>query len=421
MSARTIGVPTAMDGSATEIKLPFELHPFVTLVLGDPALQERLGAERDADGFVTAAAALAAAHNVPLDPVLLRAQVRPDPLGLGRFDAAPIMLDHWPPHGWLPTRSVAAQGALAFDWLWLGGRRLTRPLYEEDVRAGETLPLNALLRVRTGLAALTQDAKQHNALPLAGLIFHMSRCGSTLAGRMLMASSRHAVASEPEPIDAVLQWAIRSGVSHGEQVEALRAIVAALGRDRANGQQKFFVKLDAWHALALPLLRDAFPAVPWIFLYRDPVEVIMSHQGEPGLHFVPGAPPPALADLNLNDGSTSEADYTARVLARICGAVVENWPLGGGLLVPFETIYRAMGTAVAEHFGFHADVSEIAAMATVTTVNAKRPSAAFSPDGAEKRKSATPAVIAAAATHVAAPIALLDNICRGAITPSLPR
>ena len=66
----------------------------------------------------------------------------------------------------------------------------------------------------------------------------------------------------------------------GEQrIEWLRGVVSALGQPRLGTEKHLFIKFDAWKVLDLPLIRRAFPAVPWIFLYRDPVEVLTSQPG----------------------------------------------------------------------------------------------------------------------------------------------
>ncbi|MDB5678680.1 hypothetical protein [Sphingomonas bacterium] len=403
-----------MAGIAREAqRIVTPIDEFMARVLDDPAAQARLAAPTAVPDYVEIAVALAAEYGIALPPGDVEALLQPDPLGLSRFAPAPVTLDRWPGPGWLPTRSVPHANPPAFDWAWFGDAPLREPMYEDSVRNAAALPFNRMFRTRTSLDALIGDAAHHDVAAPSGFVFHMSRCGSTLAGRMLMAVPGHAVASEPEPLDAVIQWATLSGASHDDRVAALRAIVGALGRDRTVGQRRFFIKFDAWHALALPLIRAAFPDVPWIFLYRDPVEVIMSHQAEPGLHYVPGVLPPALIGIDTAD-STSPADYTARILARICGAAVDHWPLGGGLAVRFDDIYAAMTTTVPAHFGFRTEADERAAMTAATAVDAKRPSAPFTPDSVAKQKMASADVIAAAA-HVAPHIASLDRLRRDSV------
>ena len=75
-------------------------------------------------------------------------------------------------------------------------------------------------------------------------------------------------------------------------------------------------------SLDLPLIRAAFPAVPWIFLYRNPVEVLVSHSRRRGAHVIPGvlSVPPDL------DQPMPLVEYAARVLARICEAALDVLP-----------------------------------------------------------------------------------------------
>lgn len=377
------------------INLPEALHPFVRLVLSDAELQARLGAEIEARAFVTAASEVAAAHGVQLDPALLDAALRPDPLGVGRFGSAPIICTGWPPAGWLPAQSVPSDGAPAFDWLWFGSAPLTLPFFGDHVVRARALPLNSLLRIRTNLAALIAGAEHEASLPLCGLIYHMSRCGSTLLAQQLAALPEVAVTSEAEPLDAVVQWAMLGDAPQAGAQQALGAIVAALGRDRGTGAVRHCIKLDAWHALALPLLRGAFPAVNWVHLYREATEVLVSTLEMPGLHTAPGMLPEAVLGFGFEPGMTLE-DYAARALARVGEVVAESWPLGGGMVVAYPDIRAAAAARIAPHFGFLPDASDMAHMAAAGLRDAKVPRQAFVDDTQRKAALVSPAMTAVA-------------------------
>src|SRR5438034_6204511 len=91
--------------------------------------------------------------------------------------------------------------------------------------------------------------------------------------RMLAAVSQNIVISEAGLIDSAIRPKSRSTSGTGEQrIEWLRWVVSALGQPRLGTEKHLFIKFDAWNVLDLPLIRRAFPAVSWIFLYRDPVE-----------------------------------------------------------------------------------------------------------------------------------------------------
>jgi hypothetical protein len=379
----------------TEFNLPEDLRPLVNLILSRPDLQDRLGAEAEVNAFVAAALEIAGENAVPVSADSLRAVLRPDPLGMGRFAAAPLALTGWPPRGWLPTRSVPAPGVPAFDWLWFGSQPLAQPFFEDDVRRASALPLNWLLRIRTGLAELVSGAAGQESLPLQGLIFHMSRCGSTLAAQMLGAVPGHAVSSEPEPLDAVLRWSAESGASLDQTKAAIRAMIAALGRVRAAGGRHQFIKLEVWHTLFLPLLRQALAEVNWIYLHRDPAEVLVSLREMPSHHIIPSVIPPGylglseLPDLDLND-------FAPFLLARLGSAVADHWELGGGLVLDYPQIRAAMPGRVAAHFGLVLSESERALMEQAGIRDAKNPDQTYSDDTARKRAAAGPEIVAAA-------------------------
>jgi hypothetical protein len=95
--------------------------------------------------------------------------------------------------------------------------------------------------------------------------------------QMLASLDHNVVVSEAAPIDAVVRARdARPDLSDDEHGRWLKWMVGALGRLRCGDEANYFIKLDSWHTLALPLFRRVVPDVPWIFLYRDPVEVLVS-------------------------------------------------------------------------------------------------------------------------------------------------
>lgn len=377
------------DTSASDPHAQAGLAAFAALVLADEALQARLGAIEQPDAYVADAVAIAAAHGIVLD----MEAIRPDRLGISRGTPSPVTLDRWPPCGWLPARAVQTGVIPVFDWAWFGPQQLDMPFYEEAVQRFAPRPFNRMFRARTSLATLMAGA---DAAPApAGFVHHMSRCGSTLIAQMLGADPHHVVLSEPEPLDAVVRWAMTSGAPLDEQVAALRAIVAALGRDRSGRTQRVFFKLDSWHVLALPLFRAAFPETPWVFAYRNPVEVLVSQRRQRGIHTVAGMLPVGL--LDIPDAENMAADrYAALVLKRMGEAVLEHWHLGGGLLVDYTEMPGAIVDRIAPHFGFVPDPGQRAAMTAIALRSAKAPGLRFVADSATKRRDVTPEIDAAA-------------------------
>lgn len=157
-------------------------------------------------------------------------------------------------------------------------------------------PFNLLFRHQLPLDSLLEWQARSPGLAPSRFIYHMSRCGSTLVSQMLAALPEHIVLSEPPPIGTILDLNQR-GASDEERISWMRAWMSAMGQP-TNGEQRLFVKLDSWQTVDLPLLRRAFPDTPWIFLYRNPVEVMVSSMKTTGMQIVPG-----LTNITLRDAS----------------------------------------------------------------------------------------------------------------------
>jgi gluconate kinase len=226
----------------------------------------------------------------------------------------------------------------------------------------------------------------------SGFIFHMSRCGSTLAAQLLAALPQNIVISEAEPIDNVLRANWRyPRITDEQRIAWLRGLLSALARPRHQGQH-FFVKFDSWHTLELPIIQRAFPGVPWIFLYREPVQVLASHQRQRGAQMVPGLLSPQW--LRLDEASLagiSPDDYCARVLAQICQAAWQHRN-ANALFLNYRQLPSAIWTEIAGHFRVDHSDEDIDRMRQATQFDAKNPGLFFAEDISSKLRAATPAI-----------------------------
>jgi hypothetical protein len=385
------------------------LDRFRAAVMADPAAQQALAALHDPAAFEALAVEWANARGIPLAQADLIGATRPDPLGIHALATAPQSGMAWPPRQWLPSR-CAIEAGFAVDWYHFAGETLNDPFFADSRSHAGTRPFNQLFRYRTQFGDFVQ-AEREGAVPPSGFIFHMSRCGSTLASQMLAALPGTISLSEPEPLDMVVQLPlVAQGVSPELHVEAIRAMIGALGRDRSGDTKRYFIKLDSWHTLALRAFRLAFPEVPWIFLYRDPVEVLVSQERMRGSQVTPGVLPPQVLGFTEEEMSLPDIDYIAKVLARTCDAVVDQWDVGGGLVVDYRELPEAMFTRVLPHFGVELTLAERAAMEAASGRDAKAPLASFKSDSAKKQGEASPAIRAAAEKHMAATHARLQAL-----------
>lgn len=284
------------------------------------------------------------------------------------------------------------------DWCHVGETRFIDPFYEDTLEQQLRLPFNLLFQRQTTMDALCELQRQAPGLQPTGFIFHMSRCGSTLLAQTLAALAHNIVISEAGVIDGVLRSPWRDPSIQDEQrLQWFRALVSALARPRHTGERHFFIKFDSWHTVELPLIRQAFPTVPWIFLYRDPTEVLVSHCQQPGAQMVHGLLPPQSIGLAWHSfAEDTPAEYRARLLAHICSAALRNLD-EMSILVNYRELPNALFNRIATHFSLDFSQTELATMQQATQFDAKNPSKVFVCDNEPKQQSASPSIQQAAA------------------------
>jgi hypothetical protein len=303
---------------------------------------------------------------------------------------------------WMPIRVYWQGNQPTVDWCHLGSLRFTDPFFTGTIEQALRLPFNLLFRRQTPIESLCELQAREPGLPPTGFIFHMSRCGSTLAAQMLAALPKNIVISEASPIDAILNAGFRDpAVTDEQRILWLRALLSAFGRRRQQQEEHFFIKFDSWHALDLPLIQQAFPEVPWIFLYRDPVEVLVSHQNMPGAQMIPGAIG-ARIGYSVADvvGQMSMVEYGARVLARICKAAFEHRN-DYGLFVDYRQLPEEVWLLLETHFGVIPSEADLVRMRDAAEFDAKTPGMPFLRDGEKKKRQATKIISALSAKWLA--------------------
>lgn len=105
---------------------------------------------------------------------------------------------------------------------------------------------------------------------LTGFVFHESRCGSTLIANLLASfqPQHNRVYSEASPVLTAVQM---------KNIQLLQDVIYVLSRTNDPYETHVFYKIQSVGSTNIPIFREAFPNVPFIFLYRDPIQVLMSH------------------------------------------------------------------------------------------------------------------------------------------------
>ena len=286
---------------------------------------------------------------------------------------------------WTPVRLDFSGPAPAVLWADLSAERFVEPFFDQTVARWASGP-RARPLVKTGLDALVAlDAEP--SLEPAGMIFHLSRCGSTLVSRLLGTLPGVVVAAEPAPLNALLGLN-PDRVDEARLVGVVQLLVRALGRCRHGDERRLVLKCSSWNIRRRAVLAAAFPETPWIWVQRDPARVLASLLAEPpGWLGLQAAPQRAARRFGL-DPAAVPAMGRAEFAARALGAMLEAAATDPArrLCIDHADLPAAVWTLVAAHLGLEADPAAIQRMIDESRFYSKDPAARiFTGDAPEGR------------------------------------
>lgn len=179
------------------------------------------------------------------------------------------------------------------------------------------------------------DPTAPKSIPPTAFLYHEGRCGSTLVSNSVtaLAPEKTRTYSEPLPVLQALLDCDKTRVNCNVDKAAnlFRDVVYMMGRTSQTKEERMFFKLLPGSILGVEAVKQAFPDVPWAFIYRDPVHVMVSNLRDKKSDNAPGPycvgfkkqkhQSEYLQDLVLSAGKTVEEltheEYCAAYLVRI--------------------------------------------------------------------------------------------------------
>jgi len=318
--------------------------------------------------------------------------------------------------GWMPVDAVVVNGRPGLTWMNMADVRLTEPFFEQTVHRLQSQDPKPEERF-TEFDALVQLEKTFDSVAPTGFIFHSSRCGSTLLANACRAIEGAIVLSEPPAVDKLIARFITDVDEHGTKANLysifLRGVVKALGQRRNGNERNLFVKFACCSVWQIERIQRLWPDVPWVFLYRDPVETIVSNlQNIPAwlqdedhrvLASITGAATEAVATMNT-------AERCARALGSFY-ATANSVANDRALLLNYKQLSLAEITNVLNFFGVEPAAAELETIARQSQTYSKLISGerAFVADTDAKQRAAGAHVHEVAARWANEPYRLLEQ------------
>lgn len=302
------------------------------------------------------------------------------------------------PSGWLPVDIGGSDPVIR--WMNVGTAGLSEPFFHVSVNRLRA----ASAEIETELSVLERGTGHLPPVAPSGIIFNMSRCGSTLLVSALREAENVVVLSEAMPIENTMYWTGSRSTHWARRASALLTpLTTVFSHYQGLPARNLVIKCSVGAIAALREVRKEWPNVPCIVPIRDPIEVLASNLQLPpqwlqsaynnnradevfsGLF---GAPP-------ANVMASGITDLCAWVIGRYCAESLSALD-DKCRVVDYEDLTPETAMGIAEFFGLSFSPEGLGRLQKSFRVNAKKPGQPFSSDGEAKRSAATEGVRKAA-------------------------
>jgi hypothetical protein len=275
---------------------------------------------------------------------------------------------------WLPYRYQARHHIV--NWLVPIGDA-TEPFHDEYISRCLQSLFNQIIRPRCSLAFAQKQADKLSVVQPAGFIFHLSRCGSTLVSGCLSELDSTCVFSESPLLTELL---LDNQLSPAELKISLQAFIN-LQAAAFSCRPQMVIKWNAWDIFRWDLIRAVYPDVPTLFLVRNPVEILTSHQRSVGRHMSGDLPivgfHPA---FSIASETTSVLDFRIQVLQGLLSEMCKQYLSPEVRVVDYQSLEVKALLNVASHFNLQINPVELIKMQERMRFHSKTPGKVFHSD-----------------------------------------
>jgi hypothetical protein len=279
---------------------------------------------------------------------------------------------------WLPYRYQAKTRSI--HWCLPQGHA-TEPFHDQYVERCRRLLLNQLITPGTSLKPLLEGRVIAEPLQPAGFIFHLSRCGSTLVSGCLAELDNTCVLSESPLLTEVM---LDDSLSENEKQQLLPQLIHLQGNtlpDRHN----IIIKWNAWDIFYWPLIRSLYPQVPVLFLVRDPVAILASHQRSAGRHMAGDKSLLVIESIRKAASAEGFFEFRDKVLLSLLGEIKKYSDYRGVLTTDYAHLTLDKVFDVAKHFNLCVDSEIQTNISARMNFHSKFPEQVFRSDDQDKQ------------------------------------
>jgi len=314
---------------------------------------------------------------------------------------------------WLPIQFTFRGEGTSVRWIDFGRSTLEEPFFNQTLRRLRTTKPPAAERT-TDVSELYNQLLATGQTP-AGVIFHVSRCGSTLLLNALKTDRNVVGLSESAAIGPLLNAEVfwNSGMPRtmweSTRRRLIEAVLESYARMSSTKDAKIVIKCHAATILQIATARQVWPSVPFVVVVRNPIDVIVSNVLVPAgwlrARHIPIGRRNMFGWMSDEIEAMSVEEYCARGIGRFM-EVARSCLDERCLVIDYENLTPTTALRIGALFGVSCAADRFE---SVWSLYSKDPSSTqrFEDDRNSKRRAATSAMREAAAEWATVPYELL--------------
>ncbi|MFZ6799650.1 hypothetical protein [Undibacterium sp. Di24W] len=192
--------------------------------------------------------------------------------------------------------------------------------------------------------------------------------------------------SEPPVIDSFFR---QFNELTEKNIRLFQQLIGTLGQRRFATERHFLIKLDSWHLGRFDFIRQAFPQTPMLFLYRDPEQVLASHQRQRGPQMIPNFVDMGNLKVDQKDLSPGDFDgYGLRVLDQFYSTAIKQRDLDQLQLINYQELPKVIWEQLILQLKIEISTNELEQMKARSECHSKYPYQSFHGDPKPEAKHA---------------------------------
>ncbi len=297
-----------------------------------------------------------------------------------------------PLRGWIPTKLIIDKEEVRCRWTYSKDISYNVPFFDEALmRCNSLSESHGMNKAFSTIDIMPEWSKEIPTIRPNAVIFHVSRCGSTLISQLLGLNQKNISLSEVPIFDEILRLRNKSVPIGDEDILSyLGAAIKFYGAKRNLDEERLFIKTDCWHLYFYQQYRSLYPDTPFIILYRQPGEVLDSNKRKKGLQGIPGMVEPYLLGLDATASYCQHPDtYMPMVLEKLFEAILNIAQIDRHtLLLNYNEGPMTMADKIVRFCGLNPDEEERMLIAQRAQYDAKFPDKKYEELNVAKNDSA---------------------------------